>query len=52
MSGAQVLYLADTSVVIGLARRDRKTMAAVNGKNFAVSFVSVAELYLGVLKAA
>lgn len=45
-------FIADTSAVIGLLRRDAAVERAINGKRFAITFVTLAELSLGVLKAA
>ena len=50
MNGARIDCIADTSAVIGLARRDRKTTAIIGTKSFAITFVTLAELLLGVLK--
>ena len=43
--------IADTSAVIGLSRRDPKTIEALSNQNFAITFVTLAELSLGTLKA-
>lgn len=45
-------FIADTSALIGVLRRDAAAEAAVAGKSFAITFVTLAELSLGVLKAA
>ena len=42
--------IADTSAVIRLVRRDSRTMAVMGDRRFAITFVTVAELYLGTLK--
>jgi len=44
--------IADTSVIIGLLRGDKHVEEKVIGRNFAITFVTLAELSLGVLKAA
>jgi predicted nucleic acid-binding protein len=51
MSGATLDLIADTSAVIGLLRRDARVEEKVEGKNFAITFVTSAEIFLGVLKA-
>jgi predicted nucleic acid-binding protein len=51
MNGARLDFIADTSAVIRLLRRDSLVEGRVRGKNFAVTFVTVAELDLGILKA-
>jgi tRNA(fMet)-specific endonuclease VapC len=51
MSGAGVDFIADTSAIIGLLRRDPRVEEKVEGKNFAITFVTAAEIFLGVLKA-
>jgi len=51
MNGARLDFIADTSAVIRLLRRDSLVEGKVRGKNFAVTFVTVAELDLGILKA-
>lgn len=45
-------YIADTSAIIGVLRRDAAAESAVAGKSFAITFVTLAELSVGVLKAA
>ena len=44
--------IADTSAIIGVLRRDAAVEAKLSGKAFAITFVTLAELSLGVLKAA
>lgn len=48
----QIDFIADTSAVVGLLRRDPAVEQIFTGKNFAITFVTLAELSLGVLKAA
>jgi predicted nucleic acid-binding protein len=48
----QIDFIADTSAIIGLLRRDPTVEQSVGGKSFAIAFVTLAELSLGVLKAA
>jgi tRNA(fMet)-specific endonuclease VapC len=50
MNGERIDFIADTSVVIGLLRGDSQIKQAVGDKNFAITFVTLAELSLGVLK--
>lgn len=52
MNGKAIDCIADTSAVIGLLRRDPRAEAEVGGRTFAVTFVTLAELSVGVLKAA
>jgi predicted nucleic acid-binding protein len=52
MNGERIDFIADTSVVIGLLRGDSQIKQAVSDKNFAITFVTLAELSLGVLKSA
>jgi predicted nucleic acid-binding protein len=49
---AKINIIADTSAIIGLLRRDSTVEQTVDDKNFAITFVTLAELSLGVLKAA
>ena len=44
--------IADTSAIIGLLRRDAAVEQLIKGKHFAITFITLAELSLGVLKAA
>jgi predicted nucleic acid-binding protein len=44
-------FIADTSAVIGMLRRDGAVERKISGKNFAITFITLAELSLGVLKA-
>jgi len=44
--------IADTSAIVGLLRRDSGIEQTIDDKNFAITFVTLAELSLGVLKAA
>ena len=48
----QIDFIADTSAIIGVLRRQAEVEEKVRGKNFAITFVTLAELSLGVLKAA
>lgn len=48
----QLDFIADTSAIIGLLRRDPAVEQIFAGKNSAITFVTLAELSLGVLKAA
>jgi tRNA(fMet)-specific endonuclease VapC len=50
MNGERIDFIADTSVIIGLLRGDSQIAKTVSDKNFAITFVSLAELSLGVLK--
>jgi len=50
MNGQQIEFIADTSAVIRLCRGDEKIAGEIHGKNFAVTFVTMAELVVGVLK--
>ncbi len=50
MNGPPIDFIADTSAIIGLLRRDPQVEEQVAGKNFAITFVTLAELNLGVLK--
>lgn len=45
-------FIADTSAIIGVLRRDAGIEEKIRGKEFAITFVTLAELSLGVLKAA
>ena len=47
----QLDFIADTSAIIGLLRRDPAVEQIFAGRNFAITFVTLAELSLGVLKA-
>ena len=49
---AGIDFIADTSAIIGLLRRDATVEEKVRNKEFAITFVTLAELSLGVLKAA
>ena len=52
MNGGTIDFIADTSAIIGLLRRDPQVEQKVSGKTFAITFVTLAELSLGVLKSA
>ena len=52
MIGEQIDCIADTSVIIGLLRGDPVVKQEVEGRRFAITFTTLAELSLGVLKAA
>jgi predicted nucleic acid-binding protein len=45
-------FIADTSAIIGVLRRQTDVEEKIRGKKFAITFVTLAELSLGVLKAA
>ena len=45
-------FIADTSAIIGVLRREAAVEQKIFGKNFAITFVTLAELSLGVLKSA
>ena len=51
MNGTRIDFIADTSAIIGLLRHDSRVEEKVQGKHFAITFVTLAELSLGVLKA-
>lgn len=51
MAGA-IDFIADTSAIIGVLRRETAVEQKILGKNFAITFVTLAELSLGVLKSA
>jgi predicted nucleic acid-binding protein len=51
MNGQQIDCIADTSAIIGLSRRDLKVTEILSGRKFAITFVTLAELSLGILKA-
>jgi len=50
MNGRRIDFIADTSAIVGLLRNDPRIEPQVIGKNFAITFVTLAELSLGVLK--
>ena len=50
MNGVRPDIIADTSAVIQLLRRDSLVESKIEGKKFAVTFVTIAELNLGILK--
>ena len=50
MNGVRIDCIADTSAVVRLIRGDRTAMAAVDGRSFATTFVTAAELHVGILK--
>jgi tRNA(fMet)-specific endonuclease VapC len=52
MNGARVDFIADTSAIVRLLRRDPQAEEKIRGKAFAIAFVTLAELSVGVLKAA
>jgi predicted nucleic acid-binding protein len=52
MNGGAIDFIADTSAIIGLLRRDSRVEQKVKGKTFAITFITLAELSLGVLKSA
>ncbi len=51
MSGTGADCIADTSAIIGLIRRNPRVEERVKGKKFAITFVTSAEIFLGILKA-
>lgn len=51
MNGKRPDFVADTSAIIRLCRRDPRVEQIVQGKVFAISFVTMAELLVGVFKA-
>lgn len=51
MNGRQIDFIADTSAIIRLLRRDAQVEEKIRGKSFAISFVTLAELSVGILKA-
>jgi tRNA(fMet)-specific endonuclease VapC len=50
MNGGQIDCIADTSVIVGLLRKNPQIERNMDGKNFAITYVTLAELSLGVLK--
>jgi tRNA(fMet)-specific endonuclease VapC len=50
MNGTRIDFVADTSAIILLCRRDPLVEEKVKDKVFAITFVTMAELTLGVLK--
>jgi len=50
MTGPKIDFIADTSAIIRLCRGDEKVAKLVHGKTFATTFVTMAELSVGVLK--
>jgi tRNA(fMet)-specific endonuclease VapC len=50
MNGADIEFIADTSAIIALLRGDVEVERAIGEKIFALTFVSIAELSLGILK--
>jgi predicted nucleic acid-binding protein len=50
MTGGALDFIADTSAIIGLLHRDPQVEQKVSGKTFAITFVTLTELSLGVLK--
>lgn len=52
MTGERIDFIADTSAIVALLRGDEHAQEKVRGKTFAITFVTLAELNLGVLKAA
>jgi tRNA(fMet)-specific endonuclease VapC len=52
MNGPRIDCIADTSAVVGLARRDPAAVEILSKRNFAITFVTLAELSLGILKSA
>ncbi len=51
MTSFPIDCIADTSAIIGVLRRDAAIEQKISGKRFAITFVTLAELSLGVLKA-
>ena len=52
MTPERIDFIADTSAIIGVLRGDAAVEEIVAGKTFAITFVTLAELSLGVLKSA
>jgi tRNA(fMet)-specific endonuclease VapC len=50
MNGQPIEFIADTSAIIRICRGDSKLAEQVSGKFFAITFVTMAELAVGVLK--
>jgi predicted nucleic acid-binding protein len=50
MNGQHIDFIADTSAIIRLCRGDEKVARQIHGKTFAITFVTMAELSVGVLK--
>jgi predicted nucleic acid-binding protein len=52
MNGGRIDFIADTSAIICLCRRgDSQAATIVQGRHFAITFVTMAELTYGALKA-
>ena len=51
MNGKHLDFVADTSAIVHLCRRNPQVQEIVREKHFAITFVTMAELTLGVLKA-
>ena len=51
MSETMADCIADTSAIIGLSRHDPTAIAVIGQSNFAITYVTVAELALGIRKA-
>ena len=51
MIGADLDFIADTSAIIRLVRGDSQVEKKVQVKSFAITFVTLAELDVGILKA-
>jgi predicted nucleic acid-binding protein len=51
MNGPRPDFIADTSAIIQLLRRDPQVERNVEGKKLGITFVTFAELNLGILKA-
>ena len=51
MNGKRIDFIADTSAIVRLLRGDAQVEEKVRGKSFAITFVTLAELSVGVLKA-
>ena len=50
MNHERIDFIADTSAIIGLLRGDPQVEEQIRGKTFAITFITLAELNLGVLK--
>jgi tRNA(fMet)-specific endonuclease VapC len=50
MNGQRIDFIADTSAIVAICRADSKVNEQVRGKSFAITFVTLAELSVGVLK--
>jgi predicted nucleic acid-binding protein len=51
MNGKGIDFIADTSAVVRLLRRDSSVEEKVKAQSFAIVLITLAEIYVGVLKA-